>query len=77
MAYFSEQQLAEIGAHFGLKPDPRQSLPVRDGKVFKGDRVWWRSVDGPELVDATADWANILAHPDLYQLERPKTSYVD
>jgi hypothetical protein len=70
MTHFTTEQLEEIGLYFGLVP--KESLPVRDGRVLKNTQVWWWSVAGPELVSAESDWENIKKHPQLYSLKKPK-----
>lgn len=50
MAHFTEEQLEELKTIFGLTRN--DTLPVRDGYVHKDSMVWWRNVQGPELVKA-------------------------
>lgn len=72
MTNFTEAQLTEIATAFGLTFV--ESLPVRDGRVTKTTKVWWRSAEGPELVEAghPDHWRNIELYPGSYQLARPK-----
>mgnify|MGYP003704730565 CR=1 FL=1 len=76
--HFTDEQLAEIGKHFGLKP-VAERLPVRDGFIHKGDLVWWRAMEGPEHVrsDSYDHWDNIRQHPECYQITRPTLKYMD
>lgn len=74
----TEIQLDQVAKVFGLtRAEP--TLPVRDGVVSPETKVWWRCVEGPELVVAKDDWANIAKHPEAYQLEKPRiqTKYLD
>ena len=72
MSHFTKEQLTEIATVFGLTFV--EILPVRDGHVTKTTKVWWRSDDGPELVEAgdPEHWRNIERYPGSYQLARPK-----
>jgi len=74
MSHFTEEQLTEIATVFGLTFV--ESLPVRDGRVTKTTKVWWRSSEGPELVEAghPSHWCNIELYPGSYQLVRPKVN---
>lgn len=75
MSHFTEEQLQELVAIFGLK---RQGdvLPVRDGFVSHNSTVWWRSENGPECLVAILHWENIRQYPKSYQLQRPATKTV-
>lgn len=77
MSLLTKEQLEQIATVFGLVE--MDSLPVRDGYVNSASKVWWRSVDGPELVDAIYDWKNIREFPEHYQLKEPvfMVKYVD
>ena len=74
--HFTEEQLNEIGAYFGLTPV--ETLPVRDGRVSKTCKVWWRGEYGPEHVcaDEQDHWQNIRNYPDAYQIKKPVTRVV-
>lgn len=50
----------------------KKVLRVRDGFVTPDDMVWWRSKNGPVLVQASRDWCNIRDYPQFYQIEEPK-----
>lgn len=78
MAHFTDEQLAEIGMHFGLKP-AAECLPVRDGRIYKGAPVWWRAEDGPQEVisDSHDHWDNIRRYPECYSIAQPKVVYKD
>jgi hypothetical protein len=76
MNTLTTQQLKQIAETFGLTfvKYPEETLPVRDGIVMKGDKVWWRANRGPELVvanDHRTTWTNIRNFPELYQIEEP------
>ena len=73
MAHFTEEQLQELAAIFGLKKQD-DVLPVRDGFVTKETMVWWRYEDGPILVKAGEPdhWDNIKNYPNVYQLKQPE-----
>lgn len=74
MSHFTKEQLTEIATAFGLTFV--ESLPVRDGRVAKTTKVWWRSAEGPDLVEAghPNHWRNIELYPGSYQLARPKVN---
>ena len=74
MSHFTKEQLTEIATSFGLTFV--ECRPVRDGRVTKTTKVWWRSAEGPELVEAghPNHWRNIELYPDSYQLARPKVN---
>lgn len=71
MNLLTEAQLDQIATVFGLTP--KDTLPVRDGVVGRGDKVWWRNEYHPEHVYAAEHWYNIRNYPDAYQLAKPKT----
>jgi hypothetical protein len=64
MNYFSEEEIKELETIFGLKRKiVDERLPVRDGYVTKNLMVWWRNIDGPQLVLAGSHWGNIESFP--------------
>lgn len=73
MARFTEDELDEIGEAFGLQRVVIESRPVRDGRVKKGDLIWWRTLRGPEHVvsDSGSHWENIKNYPSCYQHSKP------
>ena len=84
MAQFSDNELQELAEVFGLTLAKKERLPVRDGDVFEGEYVWWRSTRGPILVISSSNshWENIKNYPECYQLKRPRVkqsfdSYLD
>ena len=78
MPLFTEEHLQELEALFTIKRNT-ELLPVRDGYVAKGDRVYWRNFEGPEIVIAKDHWDNIHGYPDGYSIKRPMVtvSYKD
>ena len=71
MSHFTEDQLKELEAIFNLKRN--ETLPVRDGRVSRNSKVWWRSAEGPVFIEQAGDhWGNIEAYPNAYQLSKPK-----
>jgi hypothetical protein len=84
LVHFTPDQLIEIATVFSLSLDKinlssKEYATIRDGNVIKkGDSVWWRSSNGPELVISSKDnhWGNIKNYPDLYQLTEPKTEII-
>jgi hypothetical protein len=84
LVHFTPDQLIEIATVFSLSLDKinlssKEYATIRDGNVIKkGDSVWWRSSNGPELVISSKDthWDNIKNYPDLYQLTEPKTEII-
>ena len=70
MTHFTEEQLKELETVFDLKRN--ETLPVRDGRVNRDSKVWWRSLDGPVLIEAAFDhWDTIKSHPNAYQVTKP------
>lgn len=80
MELLTQAQLNQIAKVFGLTA-VEATLPVRDGIVFKTDKVWWRGDNGPEHVLAgdSSHWQNIRIFPSVYQIARPQTeiTYLD
>lgn len=70
MSLFTEEQLQELEAVFNLKRV--ETLPVRDGRVCKGDSVWWRCVEGPQHLTANLHWRNIEEFPEAYSIKEPR-----
>ena len=78
MSNFTEAQLQELEAMYGLIPLKAEARKVRDGTVRKGTRVWWRGEGGPECVVAEGEhWRNLKEYPNCYSIVRPKIQYVD
>ena len=80
MSHFTESQLNELATAFGLKRV--ETLPVKDGRVARGETIWWRSAEGPiEVVadELDGNWQNIGAYPELYSRKKPRTrvQYLD
>lgn len=75
MTHFTEEQLQELEAIFGLKRE--ESLPVRDGRVHKTTLVWWRNQTCPEQVVAEDHWPNIQGYLEAYSIARPRIIYQD
>lgn len=54
-------------------------LPVRGGAYVRfGDRIWWRTDNGPERIWATHQngaWTNIAKHPELHQHSEPEFNH--
>ncbi len=78
MPHFTEEQLRELEKIFNLTR--KETLPVRDGVICRGDLVWWRCIDGPVQEEVSVyNWKNIQEYPKLYQLNRPATqvTYLD
>lgn len=79
MSQFTQEQLKELEQIYGLKRVG--TIKVRDGYISPGDMVWWRCNSGPQHVNSNAEnhLANILDHPQVYQISEPirKTIYVD
>ncbi|HEX7909929.1 MAG TPA: hypothetical protein VF534_17815 [Paraburkholderia sp.] len=79
MPHFTDEQLAELEAVFGIKR--QDSFPVRDGRVTRDSMVWWRGVHGPEHIKAGDDrhWGNIESFPDVCQIAEPiyRITYVE
>lgn len=72
MSLFSEEQIAELEKLFNLKRI--ETLPVRDGRVSKDHDVWWRNQNGPQLVQVSLHWKNIIEHPSAYSIAEPLVS---
>lgn len=75
MNAFTEQQLKELETIYGLVRKPG-IIPVRDGHITEGDKVWWRSINGPEQVNSSGDEhrQNIINYPNAYQISKPQTT---
>ncbi|HET8687115.1 MAG TPA: hypothetical protein VFM18_10705 [Methanosarcina sp.] len=77
LKHFTLEEMIEIAQALKIPHEHllEQTLPVRDGFVKKGDKVWWRATLGPEHVisDSSTHWNNIKNYPDCYQLNKPKT----
>ncbi|MNK29184.1 hypothetical protein D3C87_475750 [compost metagenome] len=81
MAHFNEEQLRELETVFGLVR-AKDTLPIKDGVIARGDKVWWRGECGPEHLtadDTSGNWDNIKAYPDIYSHKRPyfRVEYLD
>lgn len=78
MAQFTEEQLNELERIYGLKR-VAESIEVRDGMLMRGEKVWWRCENGPELVNSEKDWYNICKFPEAYSINEPRTKveYLD
>lgn len=72
MSNFTEAQLLELEKLYGLTRIGETAC-VRDGRITKGDKVWWRCEEGPQLIDSNtpAHWRNIQAFPAAYQINQP------
>lgn len=75
MSNFTEEQLAELEAVFGIKR--QDSLPVRDGRVTRDSMVWWRGDKQCLHVKAGIDWDNIRLYPHIYQLAQPEVKRIE
>jgi hypothetical protein len=77
MALFTHAQLKELAEVFNLTfVSSKAMLRVRDGFVFRDDRIWWRSNTGPQQVLAKDDWENIQEFPELYSHAEPKVDFM-
>ena len=73
--HFTEEQIQELETIFGIKR-AAETVRVRDGRIAKGDMVWWRANIGPEHVDSSSHWENIERYPDVYQIATPVTRVI-
>lgn len=72
---YTRKDVLSILASVGKVED--EILPVRDGFVVKGSKVWWHSESGPsEVVAGILDWENIRKYPDCYSLQKPSYEVV-
>jgi len=64
-----------IITEFGCIKPLVEMLPIKDGFIGYGDKVWLRSEDGPKLIRAIESygaWENIRTFPNLFSKAEPK-----
>ncbi len=77
MGEFTEKQLQELETVFNLTRV--ETLPIKDGRIAKHQKVWWKCEEGPQHVFAESHWENILKYPEIYSLGEPRytVTYLD
>lgn len=69
---FTKEQMEWLNSYFDITVAKiSESLPVRDGYVFKDSKVWWHGESGPDRVLAGNEWGNISRYPEIYSIQEP------
>lgn len=70
---FTKEQMEWLSTYFDITSAKiSETLPVRDGYVFKDSKLWWHGEFGPKRVTAISEWNNIYTYPEVYSVEEPK-----
>lgn len=74
MPHFTEEQLKELEQIFKLERRGPKLIPIADGWAAKGNEVWWKHCNGPELVmlGESGNWSNAKRYPHLYSHKKPE-----
>jgi hypothetical protein len=69
---YTPEQLKEIQIEVA-RISGKLIVAISDGWVHQDqeEKVWWKYEDGPELVEVSWHWVNILQFPHIYSYAKP------